>query len=78
MKLYEAIKSVENKDGWPYDIDIRRTSWPVSMKINIQIQLAGTCHLWCDVDGIPEYFPWCPDMVDLLAEDWEVTYVSDD
>ncbi|MBR5574595.1 MAG: hypothetical protein IKW35_08900 [Paludibacteraceae bacterium] len=48
------------------------------MRVNIQIQLSGTCHLWCDVDGSSEYFPWCPDMVDLLAEDWEVTYVADD
>lgn len=78
MKLYEAIKSVEDKDGWPYEIEIRRISWPVSMRVNIQIQLSGTCYLWCDVDGSPEYFPWCPDMGDLLAEDWEVTYVSDD
>ena len=78
MKLYEAIKSVEDKEGWPYDIDICRASWPVSMRVNIQIQLSGTCHLWCEVDGSSEYFPWCPDMGDLLAEDWEVSYVADD
>ena len=78
MKLYDAIKSAENQDGWPYEIELRRAIWPKSKTLSVTLQLIGICTVCIEINGHTEYFYWTPDVKDILAEDWEVTYVSDD
>lgn len=76
MKLYDAIKSAETEEGWPYEMEIRRAKWPKSKKVSIALQLSGICFVNIEIDGMLEYFYWTPDVQDILADDWEVIYTT--